>query len=365
MFKHITLIASLALVVWLSWHLERIASHTRPGYSLIIISLLIGMLIILAGCELFSNGVEHLGDRMNMSHATVGSLLAGIGTALPETIIPVLALISGNAAHGEQIAVGAILGAPFMLSTLAFFLLGLTVLVRKSFKKDRAPCMGINAGALNFELKQVLFAMGVILAASLLKIRAVDLIAAAALSASYVFFVSRAMRYEAEDGESYAEGFHFGTFLGYEKKTGWISFQVLTGLVLMVLGASLFVDYISLLAIKSGGSALVLSIVIVPFATELPEKFNSISWTLKDRDTLAIGNITGAMAFQSTIPASIGLVFTKWSLGRTELLNIVSVILMGALLKITVSGKKQKHIPAAVLLAGGIFYVAYLWIVFK
>ncbi|MDA8087332.1 MAG: hypothetical protein M0Z75_11590 [Nitrospiraceae bacterium] len=363
MFKHFLLIAAIVLLTWFSRLLEGAARHAHPGYLLISASLAAGMLIILAGCELFSNGVEHLGQRMNMSHATTGSLLAGVGTALPETIIPVLALISGPSAHGQDIAIGAILGAPFMLSTLALFLLGLTVLLRKILKKGAAQAMDINQKALRFELGQVIFAMALILMASVLKVRPVNYLCAAVLLASYLFFVSKTIKHEAEEGESYAEEFHFGTFLGYEKRPLWISLQVLAGLLLMVGGASIFVDYISLLAVKSGISALALSLIIVPFATELPEKVNSISWTLKGRDTLAIGNITGAMVFQSTIPASIGLVFTRWAMDRAELMDIMSVILMGALLKVTVS--RRKRIPAAVLLAGGIFYLAYImWIVF-
>ena len=77
------------------------------------------MIIILVGCELFANSVECIGDKLELSHATSGSILAAVGTALPETLLPALALIFGEKSHGELIAVGAILGAPFMLSTLA------------------------------------------------------------------------------------------------------------------------------------------------------------------------------------------------------------------------------------------------------
>jgi cation:H+ antiporter len=57
----------------------------------------------------------------------------------------------------------------------------------------------------------------------------------------------------------------------------------------------------------------VLSLVLAPFATELPEKANSFFWVRDGKDSLALGNITGAMVFQSTIPVSIGLLFTNWS----------------------------------------------------
>ncbi|MDA8169554.1 MAG: hypothetical protein M0Z59_07640 [Nitrospiraceae bacterium] len=333
-------------------------ANSSPSYFMMIVSLLLGMLIILGGCELFANGVEHLGDRLNLSHATVGSLLAAVGTALPETIVPVLALLFGKAQHREGIAVGAILGAPFMLSTLAMFLLGITVLVRKLMKKSPRAELGANMKALWFELKFILLTMAVVLAASLLHKSLFNHIGAAVLLISYALFFYYSLRHEAEEGEQFAENFHFGAFLGYPKRAVWIGLQVVVGLAFIVAGAFLFVDYISLLSVRSGVSPLVLSLLIVPFATELPEKFNSISWTLKGKDTLALANITGAVVFQSTIPVSIGLLFTDWSIGGIELLNIFSVILMTALIAVVVSLKNK--IPAWLLLSGGLFYFLYI-----
>jgi Ca2+/Na+ antiporter len=62
-----------------------------------------------------------------------------------------------------------------------------------------------------------------------------------------------------------------------------------------------------------GVEPLIISLVLAPFATELPEKANSFFWMRDGKDSLALGNITGAMVFQSTLPVSIGLGFTAWS----------------------------------------------------
>ena len=81
------------------------------------------LLVILGGAELFTNGVEWIGEGFGLSEGVVGSVLAAVGTALPETILPLVAILSGHAA-GEEIGIGAILGAPFMLTTLAMFVVG-------------------------------------------------------------------------------------------------------------------------------------------------------------------------------------------------------------------------------------------------
>src|SRR3954447_22355278 len=96
--------------------------------------LAIGLVVILAGSELFTNGIEWFGHKLNLAEGAVGSVLAAVGTALPETMIPLVAILVGGQSGGSEesahaIGVGAILGAPFMLSTLAMFVTGVGVIV--------------------------------------------------------------------------------------------------------------------------------------------------------------------------------------------------------------------------------------------
>ena len=94
---------------------------------------IVSFLGILLAAELFTNAVEIIGDRLNLSHGVVGSLLAAVGTALPETLVPIVALLFGSPDFKEHIANGAILGAPFMLATLGFFVIGLAAALRRDF----------------------------------------------------------------------------------------------------------------------------------------------------------------------------------------------------------------------------------------
>src|SRR5829696_560644 len=92
--------------------------------------LAVAFVVILLGAELFTNGIEWFGRKLELAEGAVGSVLAAVGTALPETMIPIIAILSGggsSASHG--IGVGAILGAPFMLATLAMFVTGVAVLM--------------------------------------------------------------------------------------------------------------------------------------------------------------------------------------------------------------------------------------------
>src|SRR6267378_7214183 len=99
------------------------------------------LLVILIASELFTNALEHLGDRLKISEGVTGSLFAAVGTALPETMVPLLALFAGttNVATNEEIGVGAILGAPLMLSTLSTCLMALAILRRRGASGDLQP----------------------------------------------------------------------------------------------------------------------------------------------------------------------------------------------------------------------------------
>src|SRR5688500_7870273 len=84
--------------------------------------------IILAGALFFTNAVEWAGHRLEMGEGATGSILAAVGTAMPETLIPIVAIV-GGAEGAEDVAVGAIVGAPFLLATVAMALVGVSALI--------------------------------------------------------------------------------------------------------------------------------------------------------------------------------------------------------------------------------------------
>ncbi len=107
--------------------------------------------------------------------------------------------------------------------------------------------------------------------------------------------------------------------------------QFVVGLGAIVGGAHLFVEEMIHVAESIGVEPLVLSLILAPLATELPEKVNSIFWVRENKDSLALGNITGAMVFQSTIPIAVGLAFTDWDLSRFAVVSCVLGLLGGVL----------------------------------
>jgi cation:H+ antiporter len=141
--------------------------------------------------------------------------------------------------------------------------------------------------------------------------------------------------------------------------TSWatILLQLGLGLVLLIAGAKGFILGVEGAASQLGVSALLLSLIVIPIATELPEKVNSIIWVRRGRDTLALGNITGAMVFQGTLLPAIGILLTPWQ-PRIEVLTGVFVTLLAAgWLRVNT---QAGGLAIWALLLNGVLYVAYL-----
>jgi len=141
-----------------------------------------------------------------------------------------------------------------------------------------------------------------------------------------------------------------------------IFMQIGVAIAGIVIGAAIFVREVQTLSVTLGAAPLVVSLLITPIATELPEKFNSVLWIRQRKDTLALGNITGAMVFQSTFPVSVGLIFTSWQLNATGLVSGILALTSGAVFYLTL---RIKHSLTWWSLGGaGSVYFAYLVYVF-
>ncbi len=81
---------------------------------------------------------------------------------------------------------------------------------------------------------------------------------------------------------------------------------------------------------QTGYPHVVVPLILAPLATELPEKANSFFWVREGKDALALGNITGAMVFQSTIPIFVGMVFIDWNLDRYAVVSMLLGLAGGA-----------------------------------
>jgi cation:H+ antiporter len=142
-----------------------------------------------------------------------------------------------------------------------------------------------------------------------------------------------------------------------------IALQFVVGLGLIVGGAHLIVEELIGIAEQIGVSTLVLALLVAPLATELPEKANSVLWIREDKDALAVGNVTGAMVFQSTLPVAIGVAFTSWELDRFALLAGGLALAGGAVALYALDVRARVSLPAiATFVALAAAFPAAVWL---
>ncbi|BAF60142.1 Ca2+/Na+ antiporter [Pelotomaculum thermopropionicum SI] len=315
-----------------------------------------GLLAILTGAKLFTNGVEWLGKRLNLSEGAVGSILAAVGTALPETMVPLIAILFAPTRNAHEVGIGAILGAPFMLSTLAFGVVGVSKVVYCRGEE----CIDVKRSILLRDLKFFLVFYSLAVMAAFIPLHALKVLVALLLVAGYGYYVKKTLG----DGDTLAEMDLPPLFLwkrDSQAPVPAILAQVFLGLGLIAGGADYFVSALDALATGAMVPALVLSLLITPVATELPEKFNSVIWVKGGKDTLAVGNITGAMVFQSTVIPAIGILFTPWLLTFWAALSAGLALLSSFLIYLFVM--RQKRLKTSVMIYPVAIYGLFLLMV--
>ena len=324
--------------------------------------LLFALVVILVGAEFFTNALEHVGQRFRLSEGLVGSVLAAVATALPETVVPIIAVFFGgeDLAVRQDVGVGSILGSPLMLATLALALIGLVTGFKRGWGTPLKP-----------ELSGVLRDLGYFVVAYAIAFiglyvphpsGGIHLMAGLCLVFLYGYYVFNTVQasvilVDKGHGTRTEDPLHLRR-LGIPHTLPWEFGQLCIAIVLIVLGAKLFVTGVEQVAAATGIGALVLSLVIVPIATEMPEKFNSILWVRRGKDTLAFGNVTGAMVFQGTLLPAFGLQLAAWRPGYDVLLAM-GLSFAAALWTLFLAARRRLT-PRALLVNGAVYLLFFI-----
>ncbi|MCS7200382.1 MAG: sodium:calcium antiporter [Caldimicrobium sp.] len=335
---------------------------------MILLEAVLALSIILICAEIFTNGVEVFGENLSLSQAVVGSILAAIGTALPETIIPMVAILLYKGETGAHIGVGAILGAPFMLVTAGLFLVGLGVII--TYLQGKRPLqvyLEPHTFIRDFSFFLLSYSLAIFIPLLFPNSSVVNYVLAIILLLNYTVYLYLTFRSESLEVEAYKD-------LYLEKPFKWLKIelskkhtivlallQAFLAILIMIKGAHLFVHALEVLSKKLGLSPLLFALLVAPLATELPEKFNSLLWTLRGKDVLALGNMTGAMVFQSTFPVSVGLLFTDWQIKGLALISALMTLSLGFVYIIFLIFLKK--LPPNLLLLSGLTYFLYILLV--
>jgi cation:H+ antiporter len=340
-----------------------------------LIILIVSLSAIVISANLFCNALEHLGARLGISEGVTGSIFAAVATALPETIMPILALTGANGKHivHADIGIGAILGAPFMLSTLSLFVMALAISIKRSLTGTLHP----EYSGLKRDLRFFLFGYTLSTIAMLNHYlqpeftKFANYIIATILLVSYLRYLILTLqdsKHKVKEGHiTMATNPLFITRFKLASNYYTVLAQLSIALIILIYFAETFIQAVNNLATLYHISAFLIALIIIPIATELPEKINSITWLFKGKDTLALANITGAMVFQGTLLPILGILFTNWGAdSKLHLISIATAILASLWLYFNL---KQSQLKIWCFGLNGVLYLigilASLFIVYR
>ncbi len=315
---------------------------------------------IVIGAEAFTNALEHFGERLRISEGVTGSVFAAVGTALPEAMVPVVAVLAatGDLATRHEVGVGAIVGAPLMLSTVTLFLMGAFAANRRGWHQAFHPePTGVHRDLNWFLCAWVLAILAVFVPPEWRLLRVSLALVLLLMYLVYLLLTIRASRSLVDQGHgTIADRPLFLSWVGIPENVVTILLQLTVGFVLIVGGAKGFVYGVGYFAAWLGVSTLALSLLIVPVATELPEKVNSIIWVRRGRDTLAFGNITGALVFQGSLLPALGVLLTPWVPRQEVLWGMGLTIFATGYLKLCLRSQALKPYH---LIVNGLCYLVF------
>lgn len=343
-----------------------------------VLLLLASAAAIYFACEFFVNGVEWVGRRLSLGETATGTVLAAFGTALPESVVTLVATAfapdHAAGAAARQIGIGAALGGPLVLGTLAYALVGL-VLLRHARNLERGPVCRVEVDHLRLSRDQAWFLaifaakiflgivafalkpwLGVLfLAAYALYVRRELTAPPGPMAAAFAGLPAQAPHRDCRQ-PSFADGrpTERSVPLAFtrldscatpegrdaaipaeaidieplkirpheaEPSLAWALLQTVAALAVIFIAARIFVGQLEDMAIGLGLGPQVAALLLSPIATELPEMMNALIWVRQGKERLALANISGAMMIQATVPTAFGLFFTPWQLDPALLLS--------------------------------------------
>lgn len=321
--------------------------------ALTILILLAAAAVIYVACELFVNGVEWVGHRFDVGQKATGTILAAFGTALPESVVTLVAVAFGVGAAQKQIGVGAALGGPLVLATVAYAVVGWTLLACR--RPLRTATADADFHALSRDQAWFLIIFVFKLGLGLVAFAWKPWLGLAFLAA-YAAYVWQEARGEQGEAEGELEPLKFAPKAAHPP-TVLAVLQTVIAVTVIFFASKVFVGQIDVLGRGLGLKPQLLALLVSPIATELPETLNAIIWVRQGKIRLALANISGAMMIQATVPSAFGIFFTPWILDPALIVGggvtLVAILALYA-------GFRSGRMSRAWLSAMAAFYLAFI-----
>jgi len=324
-----------------------------------VLALLLSAGFVYWACEYFVNGVEWVGHKAGISQNAVGTVLAAFGTALPESVVTFVAVVFGPSTESKNIGIGAALGGPLVLATIAYPIVGVMLLLTGG-QPAKAP-IDVNRRRLGRDQSWFLLIFVFKIALGFLAFSLKPWLGWVFLAA-YAAYTWAEVRHDGDETEGELEP------LLLQRKAenpGWllVSAQTLLALAVIYTASHVFVAQLNAIGPWLGIPSTAVALLLSPVATELPETMNAIIWIRQGKHRLALSNISGSMMVQATVPTALGLFFTPWIFdGSLTVAAAVTAIAVGGLLML-LKCNALTPVRLALFALGYVAFAVGLWVI--
>ncbi len=318
----------------------------------------VGALVLLViASDAFTNAVEWIGALYGLTRSAVGAVVAAIGSSLPETMVAVVAFLVLRDPASQAVGIGAVIGAPFMLATVVFAIVGAIAFFRGTVWTKTGGSLAVEPRAALVGLALFMLTFAFVVGASFAPTMTVRIVASGAVIVVYAAYLRYHIRRKGSELEESPPPLRF---LPHARRphTGIVIAQMAVALAVTVVASRWFVSAVSAVSVQAGLPPLVVSLFVSPIATELPEAMNVILWMRRGLDELAVNNVIGAMMFQTSVASAVGMLASPWRLDvhayaacAATAASVVLVFLVALI---------RKRLNALTLVACGSFYVAFV-----
>jgi cation:H+ antiporter len=315
-----------------------------------------GLVLLLIGGELLVRGAVRVASQLGVSPLIIGLTLVGFGTSTPELVTSVQAAMNGS----PGIAFGNIVGsniANLLLILGASALVTPIVVQSSALRRDAVVMVAV---AIIFAMLSPLFPLG----------RLIGILFVAALG-TYIYV---AIRQEAAATASHGAAFDKSAaaqgadpaLAPVSPQGGSLLVPLLTsllGLGIVVLGGYFLVNGAVALARSFGISETIIGLTIVAVGTSMPELVTSLVAAVRREADVAFGNIIGSNIYNILGIGGVTALITP-SQVPPQIVgfdNIVMVAVSALVVVLAYTGRRLARWEGAVLIAGYIVYVWWLW----
>ena len=241
----------------------------------------LGLVLIIKGGDWFLDGAVWMAEASGVPRFIIGATIVSLVTTLPELTVSVTGVLKGQV----DLAVGNAVGS---VTANLGLILGISVL-----------CLPSVVSKKQFNLKAILMVLGAAFLALLCRGGGLALAPSLLLFVIFAVYLGSNVVDAKTSMQEERETPERRSISHRQAARKILAFVV--GIVSIVVGSRLLIDYGSALALELGVPASVIGVTMVAIGTSLPELVTTVTAIIKKEASMSVGNIIGANVIDLTM----------------------------------------------------------------